>query len=234
MEVSRRAVLMTVMAFAGVLLTAGAARAIDATAIETDLAITIDGVEKRVGIDEALRLIKVPSASIAVIDRGEIAFARAFGAGVKPATLYQAASLSKFVSAVGAMRLVEEDKLMLDEDVNNRLTSWRVPANDFDATLKVTLRGLLSMTAGVGVPGFIGYDPGAALPTLTEILNGTPPANSPPVTVVAVPGSAYHYSGGGYEITEALMQDVAGEPFTELMRDLVLGPAGMTASSFAS
>ena len=71
------------------------------------------------------------------------------------------------------------------------------------------------------------------LPTLTEILNGTPPANSPPVTVVAVPGSAYHYSGGGYEITEALMQDVAGEPFTELMQDLVLGPAEMTASSFA-
>ena len=89
------------------------------------------------------------------------------------------------------------------------------------------------MTAGIGVPGFIGYELGAPLPTLTEILNGTPPANSPPVTVIAVPGSAYHYSGGGYEITEALMQDVAGKPFTELMQDLVLGPAEMTASSFA-
>jgi CubicO group peptidase (beta-lactamase class C family) len=175
----------------------------------------------------------VPSASIAVIDRGEIAFVRAYGAGATPATLYQAASLSKLVSAVGAMRLVDEDKLKLDEDVNNRLTSWQVPANDLDATYKVTLRGLLSMTGGIGVPGFIGYDPGAPLPTLTEILNGAPPANSPPVTVVAVPGSAYHHSGGGYEITEALMQDVAGEPFAVLMQDLVLGPAGMTASSFA-
>ena len=234
MEMSRRAVLPTLMAFAaGVLLTSRAARAADPAAIETDLAITIDGVEKRVGIDEALSLLKVPSASIAVIDRGEIAFARAYGAGATPATIYQAASLSKFVAAVGAMRLVDEDKLDLDEDVNDRLTSWQVPANDFDATHKVTLRGLLSMTAGIGVPGFIGYEVGAPLPTLTEILNGTPPANSPPVTVVAVPGSAYHYSGGGYEITEALMQDVAGEPFTVLMQDLVLGPAGMTASSFA-
>ena len=97
----------------------------------------------------------------------------------------------------------------------------------------MTLRGLLSMTGGVGVPGFIGYEPGAPLPTLTEILDGTPPANSPPVTVIAVPGSAYHYSGGGYEIAEALMQDVAGQPFVELMQELVLGPAGMSRSSFA-
>ena len=82
------------------------------------------------------------------------------------------------------------------------------------------------MTAGIGVPGFIGYEVGAPLPTLTEILNGASPANSPPVTVVAVPGSAYHYSGGGYEVTEVLMQDIAGEPFTVLMQDLVLGAAG--------
>jgi CubicO group peptidase (beta-lactamase class C family) len=234
MEMSRRAVLPTLMAFAaGLLVTSGAARTADPAAIETDLAITVGGVEKRVGIDDALSLLKVPSASIAVIDRGEIAFARAYGAGAAPATIYQAASLSKFVAAVGAMRLVDEDKLTLDEDVNDRLTSWQVPANSFDATHKVTLRGLLSMTAGIGVPGFIGYEVGAPLPTLTEILNGASPANSPPVTVVAVPGSAYHYSGGGYEVTEALMQDIAGEPFTVLMQDLVLGPAGMTASSFA-
>jgi len=230
MEISRRAVLAILMAFATGALPA---RAADLAAIETDLVLTIDGGEKRVGIDEALRLLKVPSASIALIDRGEIAFTRAYGAGATPETIYQAASLSKFVAAVGAMRLVDQGKLKLDEDVNDRLTSWRVPTNAFDATCKVTLRGLLSMTAGIGVPGFIGYEPGAPLPTLTEILNGTPPANSPPVTVIAVPGSTYRYSGGGYEITEALMQDVTGEPFTALMQELVLGPAEMTSSSFA-
>jgi CubicO group peptidase (beta-lactamase class C family) len=173
----------------------------------------------------------VPSASIALIDRGEIAFARAFGESATPDTLYQAASLSKFVAAIGAMRLVEEGTLELDQDVNEALTSWRIPPSDFDRERKVNSRGLLSMTAGIGVPGFLGYEPGAPLPALTEILNGTPPANSAPITLVKQPGT-YAYSGGGYEIAEALMQDVTGKQFPELMQALVLGPAGMTASSF--
>jgi CubicO group peptidase (beta-lactamase class C family) len=130
------------------------------------------------------------------------------------------------------MRLVENGMLKLDENVKDRLNSWKVPDNAFDATHKVTLRGLLSMTAGIGVPGFIGYEAGAPLPTLTQILDGAPPANSPPVTVIAVPGSAYRYSGGGYEIAEALMQDATGTPFPQLMRELVLEPMGMTDASF--
>src|SRR6185312_15138157 len=123
------------------------------------------------------------------------------------------------------MRLVDQQRLALDEDVNSSLSSWHVPANDLDKDHPVTLRGLLSMTAGIGVPGFLGYEPGAPLPSLTQILNGTPPANSPPVTVIAEPGSAYHYSGGGYEIAEALMVGAAKVPFPELMDDLVLKPA---------
>jgi CubicO group peptidase (beta-lactamase class C family) len=87
------------------------------------------------------------------------------------------------------------------------------------------------MTAGIGVPGFLGYGIGAPIPVLTEILNGTPPANSAPVTRIAPPGT-YAYSGGSYEIAEALMQDATGKQFPALMRDLVLGPAGMSASSF--
>jgi CubicO group peptidase (beta-lactamase class C family) len=140
--------------------------------------------------------------------------------------------LSKFVAAVGAMRLVEQHRLKLDEDVNAKLTSWRVPANDLDEDHAVTLRGLLSMTGGIGVAGFAGYDVGAPFPTLTQILDGTPPANSPPVTVIAVAGTSFHYSGGGYEIAEALMVDIAQLPFAELMDHLVLEPAGMSRSTF--
>jgi CubicO group peptidase (beta-lactamase class C family) len=206
--------------------------AAEPSAIEHDLVITVQGEEKHVSLDQALGLLNVPSASIALIDEGRIAFARAYGKDATPNTLYQAASVSKFVAAIGAMRLVEAGTLKLDEDVNERLTSWRVPSNHFDATRKVTLRGLLSMTGGIGVPGFLGYEAGAPLPTLTQILDGAPSANSPPVTVIAIPGSAYHYSGGGYEIAEALMQDVTGKPFPQLMQDLVLGPMGMTSSSF--
>jgi len=209
-----------------------AAQAAEPGAIESDLVITVQGAERRVSLDEALKLLNIPSASVALIDEGRIAFARAYGKDVTPETLYQAASLSKFVAAIGAMRLVENGVLKLDEDVNDTLTSWKVPKNAFDATHKVTLRGLLSMTGGIGVPGFLGYEAGAPIPTLTQILDGVPPANSPPVTVTAVPGSAYHYSGGGYEIAEALMQDATGKSFLQLVQDLVLGPMGMTDSSF--
>lgn len=223
--------LLLVLLFA-LFLPIGAARAAEPGAIERDLVVTVQGEERHVGLDEALELLTVPSASIALIDEGRIAFARAYGKNATPDTLYQAASLSKFVAAIGAMRLVENGTLNLDEDVNETLTAWKVPGNAFDVTHKVTLRGLLSMTGGIGVPGFLGYAVGAPLPTLAQILDGAPPANSPPVTMIAVPGSAYHYSGGGYEIAEALMQDATGKPFPQLMRDLVLDPMGMTDSSF--
>src|SRR6186997_752539 len=152
--------------------------------IESNLSITIGGAEKQVSLAEAMAALNVPAVSIALIDQDRIAFARAYGDGVTPDTLFQAASLSKFVAAVGAMRLVDQKRLSLDTDVNAALTSWKVPTNSFDKDHPVTLRGLLSMTGGIGVPGFIGYEVGAHLPTLTEILEGTPPANSPPVTVI--------------------------------------------------
>jgi CubicO group peptidase (beta-lactamase class C family) len=131
------------------------------------------------------------------------------------------------------MRMVEQKKLALDEDVNAKLTSWKVPTNGFDKTHPVTLRGLLSMTAGIGVPGFLGYAVDAPLPNLTQVLYGVPPANSPPVTVIAEPGSKYAYSGGSYEIAEALMVDTAQAQFPVLMDALVLKPADMSHSSFA-
>ena len=112
------------------------------------------------------------------------------------------------------------------------LTSWRVPANAFDAEHKVTLRELLSMTGGINVPGYPGYERGKPLPTATQILEGAPPANSPPVTVIAIPGTGYHYSGGGYQIIEAMVVDATQKPFAEAMQDLVLGPAKMSRSEF--
>lgn len=196
-----------------------------ASDIESNLAITIGGAEKHVSMAEAMAALNIPAASIALIDKDQIAFARAYGDGVTPDTLFQAASLSKFVTAIGALRLIDQKRLSLDADVNAELTSWKVPTNAFDKDHPVTLRGLLSMTGGVGVPGFVGYEVGAPLPTLTQILDGAPPANSPPVTVIAMPGSAYHYSGGGYEIAEALMADTLHAPFLEAMDALVLKPA---------
>jgi CubicO group peptidase (beta-lactamase class C family) len=216
-----------------VLAQGGGSLAAEPSDLERGLILTIDGVTKTVTLQEAMQALHIPSASLALIDQDELAFTRAYGAGVMPETLFQAASLSKFVAAVGAMRLVDQGQLALDEDVNSKLTSWKVPTNGFDKGHPVTLRGLLSMTAGIGVPGFLGYEMRAPLPNLTQILYGVPPANSPPITVIAEPGTVYRYSGGGYEVAEALMIDTMKSPFPELLSSLVLKPAGMARSSFA-
>lgn len=218
---------------AAILLLAPSALAAEPSELESELTMSIGGVEQTLTLQEAMDRLNIPSVSLALIDQDRIAFTRAYGAGVTPETLYQAASLSKFVAAVGAMRLIDNERLKLDDDVNDTLTSWKVPTNGFDKGHKVTLRGLLSMTAGIGVPGFLGYELGVPLPNLTQILYGAPPANSRPVTLISEPGSVYHYSGGGYEIAEALMIDVTKTPFPELMADLVLKPTGMGHSTFA-
>ena len=141
--------------------------------------------------------------------------------------------MSKFVAALGAMKLVEQGRLALDSDVNDTLSSWHVPANQFGAEHKVTLRELLSMTGGINVPGYAGYARDAKLPTPLQILDGVPPANSAPVTVIAAPGTSYLYSGGGYQIIEAMVADATHKSFADAMQDLVLGPAKMSRSEWA-
>jgi CubicO group peptidase (beta-lactamase class C family) len=220
-----------------VALHAGAARggsSPDASLLERSLEITRPGasVTEILDLTGALAALKIPSVSIAIIDHDRIVWARAFGAGATPSTLFQAASLSKLVTAVAALRLVQDGRLNLDRDVNAELTEWRVPPSDMTGSSPVTLRDLLSMTAGIGVPGYLGYAPGAPLPNLTQILDGIPPANSPPVRVEAVPGRRYAYSGGGYEIVQAIIQDATHQSFEVAMQRLVLRPVGMADSAF--
>jgi CubicO group peptidase (beta-lactamase class C family) len=206
----------------------------DPALIERDLEIVHSGgnATERLDLGEALRTLKIPSVSVALVERGELAWARAYGDGASTRTLYQAASLSKLVTAVAVLRLVQQGRLDLDRNSNADLVSWRLPESDLARGHPVTLRGLLSMTGGIGVPGYLGYEPGSPLPSLVEILDGAPPANSPPVRIEYVPGSRYAYSGGGYEILHALIQDTTGQSFDEAMRDLVLRPAGMADSVF--
>lgn len=183
--------------------------------------------------------MKTPGISIAVINDGAIEWARGYGvteAGtdtpVTSRTLFQAASISKPVAALAALRLVEKGALGLDEDVNAKLTSWKVPENDFTKTEKVTLRRLLSHTAGLTVHGFGGYAADAPVPTLVQALDAAKPANSAAVRVDVVPGTIWRYSGGGYTVAQQLMMDVSGRTFPELLAELVLKPIGMDDSTY--
>jgi len=192
-----------------------------------------------VTLSQMMAVFKVPGYSIAVIDHDRVAWARGFGVTapggrtpVTPRTLFQAASISKPVTAAGVLRLVQEGKLSLDEDVNSKLKSWKVPENRFTAAQKVTLRRILCHNAGINVPGFDGYPQGASLPTPQQTLDGQPPANNPPVRVTSIPGTQCNYSGGGFAIAGLLVKDVAGRRFEDVLREGVLLPSGMTDSTF--
>ncbi|HTX36399.1 MAG TPA: serine hydrolase [Bryobacteraceae bacterium] len=182
--------------------------------------------------------LHVPGVGIAVIHEGRIEWARGFGVTriggppVTPDTLFQAASISKPVAAMAVLHLVQAGKLSLDTDVNEYLKSWKVPANSFTERRKVTIRELLTHTAGMTVHGFAGYAAGAPVPALIEVLNGEKPANSPPIRVDIEPGTLWRYSGGGYVVVQQLLLDVTGEPFPKLMHDTVLAPIGMTRSTY--
>ncbi len=188
---------------------------------------------------DRMTALKVPGVSVAVINGGIVEWAKGYGvveAGattpVSTRTLFQAASISKSVAALAALRLVEQGRLTLDEDVNARLTSWKVPENQFTRKDKVNLRRLLSHTAGLTVHGFGGYPAGAPVPTLLQVLDGLKPANSDAVRVDVAPGSIYRYSGGGYEVSQQLMMDITGRSFPDLMAELVLRPIGMDDSTY--
>lgn len=182
--------------------------------------------------------LHVPGVSIAMIRNGRIEWARGVGVTriggppVTPDTLFEAASISKPLTALAVLHLVQQGKLDLDTDVNQYLKTWKVPENEFTAKHKVTLRELLSHTAGTTVHGFEGYAAGEPVPSLVQVLNGDKPANNPPIRVDTVPGTNWRYSGGGYVIIQQLLEDVTGEPFPKLMQRLVLKPLGMTHSTF--
>lgn len=188
---------------------------------------------------DRMAFYKVPGLSIAFVDGGRITWARGHGVResssaepVTTETLFEAGSISKAVTAIAALRLVQAGKLDLDEDVNKRLVSWKVPENEFTRRGKVTLRRLLSHDAGVGVPTFIGYVAGERVPTLVQVLDGLKPANTPPIRVERAPGTGFRYSGGGYVIVQQLLVDRQGKPFPELMRELIFQPLGMQHSTF--
>jgi CubicO group peptidase (beta-lactamase class C family) len=200
-------------------------------------AVVVDG-DAPMKLSDRMKEFHVPGISIAVIHGGTLEWARGFGKtavggpSVVPETPFHAGSISKPVTAMAVLALAQAGKFDLDADVNLVLKDWKIPDNPYSVQSKVTLRRLLSHSAGTNVPGYEGYPAGAPVPSLVDILNGTPPANNAPVKVEHEPGKQTQYSGGGYTIVQQLLIDVTGRPFPALLDDAVLKPLGMTHSSF--
>lgn len=183
---------------------------------------------------------RVPAVSVAVIGGGRVKWARAYGEALAgsgrratPATRFQAGSLSKPVAAAGALRLVGLGRLALDSDLGPRLVAWKLPLPSAGGAGKVTLRRLLSHTAGISVDSYPGYVRGGKVPTLAASLRGAPPATTPALRLFAEPGKQVAYSGGGYSLVQRLMAESSGEGFERLMDRLVLRRAAMGRSTFS-
>lgn len=181
----------------------------------------------------------IPGVSIAVIKDYKIKWIKGFGfrdkknhLPVTKETLFQAASISKPISALAAMIAFSKKHQSIEENVNNLLTSWKIPASQYTKSQFVTLKLLLSHTAGITGVRETGYPTNEKFPTLLEILNGTPPANTPPIVMVRGPNTQYEYSPASYTIVQAILVDRYHEPFDKIMQKLILTPLQMNNSTF--
>ncbi|HUR21658.1 MAG TPA: serine hydrolase domain-containing protein [Vicinamibacterales bacterium] len=193
----------------------------------------------RYTIEQEMERLHVTGASVAIVAEGKVIWAKGFGTKqfgrpepVDTTTLFLAGSISKPVFATGALALVERGVVSLDSDINTSLKSWQLPVSPFTQTEKVTLRRILSHTAGLTVWGFPGYEVGKPLPTVPQILDGIAPANTVAVRNDATPGARWLYSGGGMTIAQLAVTDAAGESFPVLMKRLVFEPLGMKRSTY--
>ncbi|WP_405617058.1 amino acid adenylation domain-containing protein [Streptomyces sp. NBC_00076] len=190
------------------------------------------------GLPAALAEHRVPGALIAVLEGGELVAVESFGTltadGTHPVTqdtVFHVGSLSKHITALGVLKLVDEGRLDLDADVNRYLVDWRVP-EDADAP-PVTARHLLGHLSGLSpTPGKGFPRAGGEVPSLLDLLHGRAPATTPPVGREGVPGKEFRKANVHYSVLQQLLTDITGSPFDALMQDLVFEPLGMRASSF--
>jgi CubicO group peptidase (beta-lactamase class C family) len=186
---------------------------------------------------QALATSTTPGLAVALVHHGQVVWEAGYGLAdpatgqpVTAATRFQAASLSKPVTAWGMLRLVEADRVGLDEPVVGRLRRWRPPPSSFDAE-GITVRRLLSHTAGLSVHGYVGQTPDRPPPPIAASLSGQT-GDGFPVELLEAPGRGWLYSGGGYSLLQLLVEELTGRPFADYMRAELLEPLGMTATSF--
>lgn len=201
--------------------------------------VQIEGVKSVWTLPERVQFYHVNGLSIAVIHNYKLDWAKGYGwadsakqVPVTTQTIFQAASISKSINAVGVLKLAQEKKLNIHEDINHYLKSWHLPESNFTADKKVTVYNLLNHTGGLNVHGFLGYQKGDSLPSIVQILNGENPTNSEAIRSQAVPGTKVEYSGGGIEISQLIVMDITHEPYDKYQWNEVLKPFGMNNSFY--
>lgn len=190
-------------------------------------------------IFDRMKLHNVPAVSIAVIENNKLVWAKAYGnANISESklvdinTIFQAASISKSVNSLAIMKLVENNKLDLNKDIRSYLKTWALPANEFSKNKIITIKNLLSHTAGISVHGYRGYSREDKIPNINEILDGRLPANNDPIKPILEPNQKLQYSGGGTLITRKIIEDNINSDYRKLLSSSVLQPLHMRRSTF--
>jgi CubicO group peptidase (beta-lactamase class C family) len=198
----------------------------------TGLAQAVEGAAR-----QAMATSTTPGLAVALVHQGQVVWAAGYGLAdrttgqpVTASTRFQAASLAKPVTAWGVLRLVERGRIGLDEPIVGHLRRWRPPPSPLDAD-GLTVRRLLSHTAGLSVHGYVGQRADRPLPSIVASLSGKT-GDSFPIELLEAPGRRWLYSGGGYSLLQLLVEELTSRPFADYMQAEVLGPLGMTASSF--
>ncbi len=186
-------------------------------------------------IPARMRATGAPGVAVALIHDGEVVWSKGYGVAdlasgkpVTPDSVFGVASISKTVTAWGVMKLVESGRVDLDAPVGNYLNRWRLPGGDNSL---VTIRRLLSHSAGLNTPEYLGHLPGEPLPGIEDVL-AFGYGEAAGVQLERTPGSCFAYSDGGYLILQLLIEEVSGEDFSQYMQREILTPLGMNASSF--
>ncbi|MEL6538448.1 MAG: serine hydrolase domain-containing protein, partial [Bacteroidota bacterium] len=181
-----------------------------------------------------------PGMALAFFEKGELVYSQGLGmadvASGKPVTLqtgFNIGSISKLFTAWGVMKLVEKGRIDLDAPISQYVSQWQLPASEYDLN-KVTVRALLSHTAGLSVHGYPGFPPGTELPSLAASLDGEngPVRANEPVEVILEPQTEFKYSGGGYTLLQLMIEEQTGMSFQRYMDQEVFSPLKLRNTSF--
>lgn len=189
-------------------------------------------------LENRMQKYKVSGLSITVVNDYQIEWAKGYGLtggkeipNVTEKTVFQAASMSKFVNAVALMKLKESTDINLDDDINTLLTSWKIR---YDKKQPISLRQLLSHTAGLSTHGFNGYKDSKKIPSLVQILEGTKPANSDKVRQILPSNKEFRYSGGGTIISQLILMDQSNSSYEDFVSEHLFKPLEMNHSFYST
>ncbi|WP_210758479.1 serine hydrolase domain-containing protein [Croceimicrobium hydrocarbonivorans] len=199
----------------------------------------LDEEEELQSIQSKLTEYTIPALSLSVIEHGEISWSELYQnpafatqSELDCSTIFQAASLSKPVTYMAALRMEAAGAIDMDRDIESYLKDFHLPEGEQSAENPVTFRNLFSHTSGISRGGYLGYDQDSALPSDLDILKGSPGVNTPAIQVALPPNFTLSYSGGGYTLAELALQDIFQAEFPEIMDQWILRPLQMKHSLF--